>query len=112
MGIRVTQRLQPEHVFDKVQDAPEVMVDVGNICGLGIRRDDDQRHAEPIHISRSPTFAIVDDLWRRYMIVPATPIVPSDNYGRVGPERALADRVDNRSNPRRTASSIGETRMI
>lgn len=112
MGIRVTQRLQPEHMFDKVQDAPEVMVEVGNVCRPGIRRDDDQRHAEAIHISRSPTFAIINDLWRRYMIVPVTPIVPSDNYRRVGPERAVANGVNNGGNPRGTTSCIGETRMI
>ena len=78
VGIGVIQRVQAERLFDEIEDAPEIMVDMGNISRLGIRRDDDLRHSEPINISRSPAFAIIDDLWRRYMIVPV--IRPTSSY--------------------------------
>lgn len=112
MGIGITQRRQSEHFLNEIEDTSEVVVHVRDVCRFGIRRDDGEGNAEAIHISRSPTFAIINDLWRRYMIVPATPIIPGNNYGGNGPEPALADRIDNRGNPGGTARSIGDTRMI
>ena len=50
-GIRVAERWQAEGLLDEVQYASEIMVDMGDIPGLGVGRDYDQRHAKSIDVA-------------------------------------------------------------
>jgi len=46
------------------------------------------------------------------MVVPAAPIIPSDDDRCIGPVRAVANRVHDRSNPRRSAGACGDACMV
>src|SRR3954447_22760733 len=88
------------------------MVHMGDVLPPGIRGDDDERYAETIHISRSPASAIIDDLWRWYMIVPSTPIIPGHDNGGIRPEWTVANGIDDRSYPRWTTRRPYRSRMV
>src|SRR5580700_8381952 len=42
------------------------------------------------------------------MVVPAPPVIPGDDDGGVGPQRAVADRVHNGGHPGRSAAIVGK----
>src|SRR6267378_1888039 len=72
-----------------------------NVASPGIGRDHDERHAKTIDVARSPTGAVIDDLRRRNMVVPATPIVPSDDDGSIRPIGTATDGIYDGSDPGR-----------
>src|SRR5580698_8113383 len=74
--ISIAERRQPEGLFDEIQNASEIVGDVGNIFRLSVGRYNNKRHSESVYVARSPARAIVHNLGWGNMIVPATPIVP------------------------------------
>src|ERR1019366_3830023 len=77
----------------------------------GVGRDDDQRHTISIYVSATPLRAVGQDLRRRNMIVPASPVVPGDDDRGVGPVGTVADGIHNRSYPGRSGT-VGGVRVI
>src|SRR5580692_10070967 len=80
-----------EGSLDEFQNAPEIVYLVGNVGWLRVRRDHDQGHAETIFIG-------VDDAWTTcdggtHVVVPASPIIPGNDDGRVRPVLAVANGV-------------------
>jgi len=93
VGVGVAEGVEAVGGFDVVEDAAEVVPGVGDLLGLGVGRDHDQGHAEAVDIAGVPADAVVDD-FRSDVIIPAAPIVPSNDDGSVGPIRTVADRID------------------
>src|SRR5258708_37606729 len=76
------------------------MLRVRNVMRFRIWRDHNQWYPETIHIAASPLCAPHPHLRRRNVVVPASPIVPCDEDGRVRPIGAVADSIYHRSYPR------------
>src|SRR5205807_10156557 len=67
-SVRVAKRRQVKGLLNELQYASEVMSNVRSVGRLGVRRDDDHGHAEPVLVGVEKR--------RRDVIVPASPIVP------------------------------------
>ena len=91
-----------EEVLGEAQDARRLVLHVRDVALLGVRRDDEQRHAE--------AQAVVVFVRRRDVVVEAAPVVPlHEDRGRI-PELALADGVDESGDPRRPVSAAARRR--
>ncbi len=99
-----------EILFDEAQDSAEVQPVVVHVSRWGVSRDDDKRNPKAILVvaldSRQDS--------RRFVIVPAAPIVPCNDDCSVVPVnltvaalRIVSHGVDNRCHPGRTAASVG-----
>src|SRR6516164_6200991 len=85
------ERPQGEDFFGEFEDTAEFMLRVRYVVALGVRRDDDQRNAEAELVR---VILLGNDV-----VEPSAPIVPGNEDRRVFPIRALADRIDHRSDP-------------
>ena len=96
--------LLSENVFAEFQDAAEIMaVKVGagrvisrarNVSSLGVRRDNQQRHAKAVHVlaaipaaSGITRTSAADRCDRIDVVVEASPVVPGNQNGGIGPTR-------------------------
>ena len=91
--IAITQRRQPIGLFNKFENATEIMVCVRDISRSRVGRDDDQRHAEAVYVTATPLCAVRENLGGRNVIIPAAPIIPRDENRGVRPILAVADGV-------------------
>src|SRR5215471_21632766 len=78
---RKSALIDAEIVLDESQNAAEVMpvvvyIALWRVCGNG-----EQRHAEPVLVR---AWRAVDN-GRRLVIVPASPVIPGNEYGRIIP---------------------------
>src|SRR5579864_757007 len=118
-----------EDKLGEVEHAAEVVVQAGGITGLGIRRHDQQRHAETVDILLAVAATILvaeaDSRGGIHVVVETSPIVPGDEDGggviavvspvvalviAVGP--AVSDSVDDGGNPRRSGIGARRARMV
>lgn len=83
------------------------MVD-GSRRGL-VRGNDDQRNAEPVGVGIR---AVVRWVERGLIVKPAAPVIPDYDDRRVVPVRRVADRVDDRRDPRRAGAVRRGVRMV
>ena len=86
------EQRQIERLLYEPLNAGELVLRVRNVVRLGVRRNDDARHAK--------TQAFEVELRRRRVVVPPAPLVPRDDDGRVVPVLTLANRVDDGGHPR------------
>ena len=63
-------------------------------------------HAETVDIAGAPADAVVDDFGSD-VIIPAAPIVLSNDDGSIGPIRTFADRIDDGGDPGGTTAVAG-----
>ena len=90
--VGVAQRRQIKGLLNKLQNTPKVMRDMGDISRLGVGRDHNHRHPESINVTGSPTATVVDHSgWD--VIVPASPVIPSNKDRGVRPVRTVADAL-------------------
>src|SRR5271157_169718 len=74
------------------------------VIGVWMRLKQSER-SSAVDVSRSPTDTVVDDLGCD-VIIPASPIVPSDDDGGVRPILAIANGIDNRGYPGGSAAVV------
>src|SRR5580704_5795196 len=97
-SVGISERRQVINLFNELQNAAEVVSDVRYISLPGKGRHHDQRHPKTVLVR-------VDNI-RGDVVIPASPIVPSDDDNGVVPVLALADGINNRRNPGRSQTCI------
>src|SRR5579859_5742431 len=112
IGVGKSQSRYIKVFLDELQDAAKIVRNLRNMFRFGQRRHHDERHAESVDVARSPTAAIVDDLGRCHVVVPASPIVPDDDDRGVRPVSTTCNGIDDGSDPRGPSGSGGLTRVV
>src|ERR1700730_4636987 len=115
VGKRELTFWNPEVMLDETQNAAEVMPEIVDITCWRVGGDDNQWNAESILVV---AFLQRQNGWW-LVIVPAAPIIPSDNdrsivpiYFTVGAGWVVANRIDNGCHPGRSTGIVGISGVI
>src|SRR5580700_1530071 len=110
-GIRKAETTEMKNTLDPLQDAAKIVLQVADVPHLGrVGRNNNQRHAKPklIVVLVRPRLK-----HRRNVVVPTSPIVPSNEYGgilpvarRVVASGVISDGIDNGCDPRRSLAAV------